>query len=618
MENTIENIIKENERRRAAALNVHYDPLTGDGCGGRRALVSTPVPSMPRACVPETMVADPDFARAVTPQAWERLRCRHDFEFWCARCVRIKDKVTRREVPFTLNAPQRRVVGILEGQRLSGKPLRVIILKARQWGCSTLIQMYMAWVQSCLRRNWNSLICAHVKDSAANIRGMYTDMLAAYPAALWEGEEDAEGRPVKPEFKPFERSQNCRVIAGRGCRVTLASAENQDSIRGADISMAHLTEVAFWPATGRKTPQAFVQAICGAVTREPLTLIAMESTACGVGNFFHTEWLRCKEGQGDKTAIFVPWHEIAIYSRPVSDPVRLWQQLTPYERGLWDRGLTLEQIAWYHDMARSYSSELQMHAEFPTDDIEAFASTGRNVFASAHIEALREMCQQPAHRGELRSDGSPGLPANGPYEEWDAPQAGKSYIAAVDVGGRSAGADWSVIVVLTREEAPRVVAQWRGHIDHDRLIDIAISIATRYNKALLAIESNTLESECDDTSDPSQFCLARAMRSYTNLYYRQAPLGSPGRMRPGFHTNRATKTTIISEMVERVREGRFVERSHEACNELATYTLTDRGTYEAAPGYHDDMLMARAIALHICIEQTLNTTRNPPLTISTW
>ena len=596
-------ILQENARRAALLAAARYDPIAGIGCFGRRQEVATPVPSLPRAWVPESMIADRDFELCRTPRDWEMLRCRHDFEFWCARCVRIKDKTTRREVPFVLNAPQRRVAATLESQRLAGEPIRVIILKARQWGCSTLIQMYMAWVQSCLRRNWNSLICAHVKDSAANIRGMYTDMLAAYPRELWDGEADAEGHVAPPEFKPFERTLNCRVIAGRGCRVTLASAENQDSIRGADIAMAHLTEVAFWPATGRKTPEAFIQAICGSVTQQPLTLIAMESTACGVGNFFHSEWLRCKQGLGDKAAIFVPWHEIGIYSRPVRDPQRLWQSLTPYERQLWDRGLTLEQIAWYHDKARSYSSELQMHAEFPTDDIEAFASTGRGVFAAADVEALRLGCEKPLHCGEMGAGGEPGSPGAGPYQVWEPPVPGMAYVAAVDVGGRSAGADWSVIAVLTVEEVPRVVAQWRGHVDHDRLIDIAITIATRYCRARLVVESNTLESECDDTSDPSLFCLARAMRRYDNLYYRAAPPGSSGSPRPGFHTNRATKTMIITELIERVRDSGYTERCNEACNELATYVLNERGVYEAATGYHDDILMTRAIALHVCAEQ---------------
>lgn len=139
-----------------------------------------------------------------------RLRCRHDFEYWAATCVMIKDKITGRDTPLVLNRPQRRVASILEEQRRSGAPIRLIMLKARQWGGSTLVQMYMAWIQTVHRTNWHSLICAHVKDTSSSIRGIYTKMLASYPPELWEG--DAE-----PRFTAFERSANTRLIAGRGC-----------------------------------------------------------------------------------------------------------------------------------------------------------------------------------------------------------------------------------------------------------------------------------------------------------------------------------------------------------------------------------------------------------------
>lgn len=62
-----------------------------------------------------------------------------DFQTWCETCCTIKDKLTGRDIPFKLNAPQRRVLAILEADRLAGRPIRLIMLKARQWGGSTLI-----------------------------------------------------------------------------------------------------------------------------------------------------------------------------------------------------------------------------------------------------------------------------------------------------------------------------------------------------------------------------------------------------------------------------------------------------------------------------------------------
>ena len=217
------------DRRRARELaEGGFNPISGLGACGRRVWTDTPVEGLPRALVPVEMTHDSEYAAAMGDAvAWRRLRCRHDFEYWAATCVRIRHKVTGADVPFVLNAPQRRVAAIMEADRRAARPIRMIMLKARQWGGSTLVQMYMAWIQNCLCRNWHSLICAHVKDAAANIRGMYTKMLSAYPPELWDGDEE-------PRFRAFERSANIREIAGRGCRVTIGSAENQEAVRGSD------------------------------------------------------------------------------------------------------------------------------------------------------------------------------------------------------------------------------------------------------------------------------------------------------------------------------------------------------------------------------------------------
>lgn len=591
-------LLAENRRRRAAlGLDEVYDPLTGRGCGGDRVDVDTPVAGLPRALVPRSMLADTLYAAARGEAiAWQKLRCHHDFEYWCARCITIKDKLSARTVPFVLNRPQRRVAAMLEEDRLADRPLRLIMLKARQWGGSTLVQMYMAWIQLVHRTNWHSLICAHVKDAAANIRGMYTRVLRDYPPELWEGDES-------PQFRSFERSLNTREIAGRGCRVTLASAEKQDAVRGGDYVMAHLSETAFWPESGQRSPRDFIRAVCGAIARQPLSLVAMESTANGVGNYFHNEWLRCASGAGDKRCVFVPWHEIEIYSAdiPAGTESAFYNSLDDYEQALWCRGLTLEQIYWYHCKAAEYPDAQMMHAEYPTTPDEAFINTGNGVFAVAHIEALRAGCRKPEFVGELSQQGLPVADNTGALKIWERPVADHTYIAAVDIGGRTPTADWSVIAVLDEGAGrPRVVAQWRGHIDHDLLADKAMALGRLYNDALLVVESNTLESE-QHVYDESLTVLSRMSQSYSNIYTRTATdrLTMTVTDRVGFHTNRRTKPLLVQTLISAVRDGTYVERDNDLCNELATYQQLPNGAYAARPGNHDDLLMTRALGLHI-------------------
>lgn len=611
----MKNIIDEN-RRRNEALNHPYDPIKGIGCIGNRIRVNATRFNEGEVWLPPSMLADPLYQVASNRDQWVKLRCRHDFEYWCATCVTVKDKLSGRDVPFILNAPQRRVAALLEDDRLDEQPIRIIMLKARQWGGSTLTQMYMAWIQSVHRRNWHSLICAHVKDTAANIRGMYSKMLADYPPDYWEGDEP-------PKFRPYERSTNIREIAGRGCRVTIGSSENQEAVRGSDYAMAHLSETAFWSNSTTRAPDKFIRAVCGAIALVPYSLIVMESTANGVGNYFHTEWVRCKEGRGDKRAVMVPWYEIEIYRLPVKDPVKLWQSLDDYERALWDKGLTLEMINWYHHKRKEYSCHSMMQAEYPTDDIEAFINTGHNVFSLSHVEALRANCLSPCHIGEISGLSATGVDAlrnihfssdpSGHLHIWKFPERSGStldnrYVVAVDIGGRSHNSDYSVIAVLDRQPLvsggrPEIVAQWRGHIDHDLLTWKSAAIASFYHKALLVFESNSLETD-DHAGCDSLFPLSQLKDAYPNLYRRRR-LGQASNAlenRIGFHTNRATKSLIITNLIAAVRDGSYIERCNEACNELTTYELNPNGTYSAKAGYHDDILMTRAIALFVATE----------------
>lgn len=127
------------ERRRLRdAREKQYDPVAGTGACGPRVAVPTPLPSLPVAMVPQAMTDDPQYPLAKNDaNAWQRLRCRHDFEYWCATCASIKHKTLGRDVRFVLNSPQRGLAEILEADRRAGRPMRVIMLKARQWGGRT-------------------------------------------------------------------------------------------------------------------------------------------------------------------------------------------------------------------------------------------------------------------------------------------------------------------------------------------------------------------------------------------------------------------------------------------------------------------------------------------------
>lgn len=567
-----------------------YDPIAGDPSDAGRVEVFTPVPGLLRARVPVSMTEDDGYVAArANPLEWERLRCRHDFEFWAARCVTVRHKILGEDVRLVLNRPQRRVARLFEARRRAGLPVRVIMLKARQWGGSTLVQTYMAWIQLCLRRNWHSIICSQVKDTSSGIRGMYSKLLENYPEDLWEGDS-------RPAFRPYERSGNVRVIEGRGCRVTVSSIENQDAVRGADFAMAHLSEVAYWRATPGHCPEDVIRAICGSVPAVDGSFIAMESTANGVGNFFHREWLRSQGGAGSRLAVFVPWHEIDYYRLPVEDTAAVMDSLDDYEKELVAAGCDAGQIAWYRFKLAEMGSREKMMAEFPSTPAEAFIATGSGVFDRAAVEALRAGCDLAPARGDV-VQGRWISGGAGAILMWEAPAPDAVYVAAVDIGGSTPRADFSVITVMVAADRPRVVAQWRGHCAHDVLARRAMDIGALYGDALLVVESNSLEG---GAGAGFGMYVLDLMAGYPNLYRRRVydDAARSESTRIGFHTNRSTKEMLVGAMIAAVRDGAYVERDPDACDELMVYERRSDGSYGARDGCHDDIVMSRALALH--------------------
>lgn len=603
----IEEILEENRRRLALQADDRYDPLTGVGCWGDRVDVDGCL--VPRA----VLAACPDY-RSLPAVEQEKARIREDFEFWCARCVTIKDKLSGRNVPLVLNRPQRRLVAVMEEQRVAGRPVRVILLKARQWGGSTLVQMYLAWMQMVRHKGWNSLICGHLHATSKSIKRMYNLLLRHYPRELLDDEADA------PRFTKLEGQPNVQQITTRDCLVLTGSSRSEDAARGYDIAMAHLSEVAFWQESAMHSPDDLIRSVCGSIALEPETVIVLESTANGVGDYFHDEWERACLGRSDKAMVFVPWHEIGIYSLALDDAAALWREMDPYERNLWNDGCTLEQIHWYHTKRKEYRCHELMMTEYPSNESEAFSTTGSNPFAREHLDELEKTCHAaPVLVGDIMADGDSGLEAkrnvrllsasNGLLKVWEMPERGGtvrvSYVVVVDVGGRSDSSDYSVIAVWrvsTGNRPAAIVAQWRGHIDHDELGWKSMQLAVFYNMAPLVVESNTLTNEAARAGE-SEYILQKVHMCYGLVYKRD-------RVHLGFHTNVKTKREAITALIRALREHSYVERDIEAVNEMRNYQMIN-GRYEARPGKHDDILMTRAIGLLVMDDISANVKEKP-------
>ena len=643
---TKESIIIENTKR-LGEISAVYNPITGEGSTSvAREWVNIdhfPIEKMylPASMCNEELVqalaergAEGYLQKRLGVEASNRnmiklwldfclLRMKHDFEYWARSMTTISDKGKGRDTAFTLNRPQRIYLKAMEELRLGGRPIDIILCKARQWGGSTLTQLYMLWIQLVHKRNWNSVICGDIEKQSSIVAGMLAKVISRYPK--WA----TGGRQLTTS--PYQGAQKTRVINWSNSRYSLGSAQKPDSLRSEDISMAHLTEVGLWKATHGRKPEDLVQSIFGSIASGPYTMKVIESTAKGVGNFFHRTWIDATEKRNNFTPVFIPWFSIDLYSKAI-DPNRYGEfidSMDEYEHRLFSLGATLEAIAWYRDKRLEMPDEWRLYSEFPSTANEAFQSTGRRVFRTKYVESVRKGCVPPTFIGDIvekrDKDGvksimeplSPGEKGDSNYlAVWLMPENEKNirdrYIVTVDVGGTGNKADYSCILVADRIAmldggVPEIAACWHGHIEHDKLAWKAVEIARAYDNALLVIESNTLETEGTEGNN-FEYILNEISGRYSNLYCRtsvqEVKQGRPRRW--GFHTNSSTKPMVINFLIKALRDGLYVERCMETTYELDLYEYKENGKEMGAiEGNHDDRVMATAILVWICYNHPL-------------
>lgn len=668
-------LLAENDRRNEIMF-AKFDPVTGEGSIGKRVRVSIADFAIPVQWLPVEMMDIPLVKKLVKAGSIDkflssvmhvepndddfikvsrtliRLRFKHDFPFWTATLVYIHNKDAGKDVLFRLWYPQRILVSRFEAKRKAGEPIRLILLKARQWGGSTTTQLYMAWLQFFHKKGLNSLIIAHQGTASDEIKDMFDLMIKKHPVEFLHrlGEVYSEN---EPKLVGVGKSGSTHRVPQRECKIKVGTAERPNGCRGGAYSLVHLSEVGLWQKTEGKSPEDIVRSACSGILAKPYTMIVMESTANGTGNFFHREYSAAADPKvkSQYEALFIAWFQIEHYSLPFNSAEelrdfakQLWENrnnaYTPSNReesgrylwSLWERGASLEAIHWYIYERAGKNDFAVMAAEFPSDDVEAFVHSGTMVFDKYLVKQFEPFCREPKFVGEVYADADEGEEAlsnlrfredrQGLLSIWAMPEkfddyeVTNRYLTVVDVGGRSNKADWSVIVVFDRlsmidgSEPPSVVAQWYGHCDIDRLAWRAAQIAAFYNDSLLVIESNTLETHDKERQveggDQSQYILNQISDIYPNLYARKQSEdeireGAPRKY--GFHTNVATKPMIISTLVKVIRERLYIERDKRCLDEYDTYERKPNGAYGAIVGKHDDLLMTRAIGLHICYRE---------------
>jgi len=696
----VNDMLRENEQRRRHIFSTP-DQRTGKGMEGHTVKVQIPDYTIPtqylypetaqhplyqqvlqhktiRAFVqsynPPAGSGSPD---AITTQDVEDAlflaRCNTDPSFVFAVCFTIIIKETGEKRPFILRYAQRKLLWTLETMRREGRPIRLILLKARQWGGSTLVQLYMAWIQLFLRSGWNSIIVAQTDATSIRIKAMYSLALEQFPAFIFDEEQ--------LKFSPKERSNSDFIITNLSRRpvrdnvVTVSSYEHIDSEAGANVALAHFSEVALWKETPTKTPESVIRVVDGGMLELPLTLQVLESTARGRAGYFYDEWQEAKAGHSSRQPLFIPFYEIEFDSKPFDTPTQrrhFAEQLIAnrnqpttedrtaepgaYLYSLWLKGATLEHINFYVHKRKSYHDHAHIASEMPSDDIECFMYAGNLIFNPDLIEQQRhDFATLPTWTGDITL---PTAQSNTPTTQsapttvqgdsvaltprlhptptgdlriWQHPVTNLNipnrYLVTVDVGGRSDKADYSVISVFDRWATRlggrlQLVARWRGHLRYDLMASKAVAIAQHYNHAHLVFESNTFDqkkaaaNEYIEQGDHIRGILNTIQDTYDNLYMRPATDEEDIRngilTKVGFQTNRKTKQDIVDAFLVAFEDNHILEPDERFYTEAGIYEQRTDGSYGNIPGKdnHDDIIMTDMIAWYI--HQRMDTPRLIP------
>lgn len=307
-----------------------------------------------------------------------RTRLRDDYAHYSKKCLKIRTK-SGEILPLELNRAQAHVHELVEDQRRRTGKVRAIVVKGRQQGISTYIEgrFYQRVTHSF---GVQAFILTHSLDATNNLFKMVQRYHENCPQIV----------------RPAVNINNSKelIFGNLDSGYKIGTAENKVVGRSQTIQYFHGSEVAYW-ANAAEHAKGILQAVPGTSNTE----IFLESTANGVGNYFHQQWQLAESGQSEFIPIFVPWFWQNEYRRDI-DPENPFVP-TDEETALLDvHNLTFDQLAWRRikiielsvggiDGAKAFMSE------YPNTSTEAFQTTGEDSFITPDqvMPARKSICQ---------------------------------------------------------------------------------------------------------------------------------------------------------------------------------------------------------------------------------
>jgi hypothetical protein len=416
-----------------------------------------------------------------------------------------------------------------------------VVLKARQVGITTYIAARF-FARTITQRGILSMQVTQDRESSEDIFRIVR--------RFWENlpEEWREGRL---------RTSHCNarqlVFPDLDSEYCLASAA-ENAGRGRTIQNLHCSEVSRWGGEGDEALASLRAAVV------PGGEIVLESTPNGAGGLFYQEWQRSEDT--GYTRHFFPWWYDASYTLEAGAS---FAPLTEEETELAAaQGLTIEQIAWRRKQWASLRGRAAQ--EFAEDPVQCFRASGECEFDLEAVERAMEAAGEPS---EIRYGGR--------LKIWLPARPGREYVIGADPAGGGIEGDYSCAEVIDRDLGMQC-AELHGHWAPGEFAKELMALGKEYNTALLAVEKN----------NHGHGVLAHLEGKYPLLFMQKGQYG--------WVTTAYSRPRMIQNLAEVMIDAPRCFRSRVLLNECRTFVRDVDARVGAAPGTHDDCVIAMAIA----------------------
>jgi hypothetical protein len=375
-------------------------------------------------------------------------------------------------------------------------------------------------------------------------------------------------------------------------RVIVATCGTKDVARGLTIKFVHLSEVAFMNENINKQLLAIEQALI------PNGKIILESTANGL-NHFSEMWTKSERQESLYKSFFFSWIEDKrMFAKEYDMFSEIWiqrngnlpteEELSDIEKDLYEQGASIKQLVWRR-LKIANSSEEQFQQEFPSNPIEAFVSSGSNIFDPVRIHKKISNIQNIKSIKKPRDFPSAlSMYYGSSFFMWKIPEKGVRYYFGVDCS-EGIGKDYSCIEIVD-QDGFQVGEFSSNKIKAYEFAQVVYELAIYFNYALLVIEkASSGNIVIEKLRNEYQFKNMYKARMYDERGKKKNKIG--------WLTNAKTKPLMIGHFVELFETNEIFINSKELLSEMKVFIVKENGKTEGAGHKHDDRVLAFAMAL---------------------